>query len=39
MSFFVPARVRETAAGFGAEGTRWLETSPSGSLPLSRSGL
>ena len=28
MSIFVPARVRETAAGFGAEGTRWLDELP-----------
>jgi streptomycin 6-kinase len=28
MSFFIPPRVRETAAGFGAEGTRWLEHLP-----------
>src|SRR5437588_3831992 len=28
MCFFVPTRVRETAAGFGAEGTRWLEDLP-----------
>src|SRR5215208_1987892 len=28
VSFFVPDRVRDTAAGFGAEGTRWLETLP-----------
>src|SRR4051812_33353985 len=28
MSIFVPARVRETAAGFGAEGERWLEELP-----------
>jgi streptomycin 6-kinase len=28
VSFFVPARVRETAFGFGAEGTRWLDTLP-----------
>ena len=28
MSFFIPARVRETAATFGAEGTRWLADLP-----------
>src|SRR5881628_329095 len=28
MSFFVPARVRKTASGFGAEGTRWLQHLP-----------
>ncbi|MGI8972366.1 MAG: aminoglycoside phosphotransferase family protein [Dehalococcoidia bacterium] len=28
MSFFIPTRVRETAAGFGAEGLYWLEHLP-----------
>jgi streptomycin 6-kinase len=28
MSLFVPTRVRETASGFGAEGTRWLADLP-----------
>jgi streptomycin 6-kinase len=28
MSFFIPTRVRETAAGFGAEGARWLDHLP-----------
>jgi streptomycin 6-kinase len=36
MSFFVPSRVRETAAGFGAEGTRWLEDLPARVAELER---
>src|SRR5207247_1224218 len=28
MSFFVPARLRETAAEFGAEGAAWLDALP-----------
>lgn len=28
MSFFIPARLQETASGRGAEGTRWLQALP-----------
>jgi streptomycin 6-kinase len=36
MSFFIPARVRESAMGFGAEGERWLEQLPARVAALER---
>ncbi len=36
MSFFVPARVRETASGFGAAGARWLDELPARVAELER---
>jgi streptomycin 6-kinase len=39
MSFFIPARVRDTASGFGAEGLRWLEDLPSRVAELEQAWL